>query len=81
MQGDVHQSALAGRVNVGHAGDGLLDEPAPGVDEPQPAGPLADQRAAVGQEDQRPGVFERTGEGLDLGVLRGNAAGKQQEEG
>ena len=61
MQADVEQAALAARVDLGQAADRRPFEPAVGEDS-QPARPLGDQQAAIGQEGHPPGLFEVQGQ-------------------
>ena len=61
VQADVEQAALAARIDLGQAADRRPFEPAVGEDA-QPARPLGDQQAAVGQEGHAPRLLEIEGQ-------------------
>ncbi|OMP12863.1 spermatogenesis-associated protein 21 [Corchorus olitorius] len=63
----VEQAALALGPHARHAGE-RRRQLARAVEQAQPARPLGDQHAAVGQEGQAPGMFEAARDFADLGL-------------
>ena len=74
IERDVEQAALAAREHLRHAAD-RRRQLAVRVDDAQPARPLGDQHAPVGQERQRPRLLKPARDGLDRKLARGRLEG------